>query len=117
MVQLVALHGIFSEFCGCSLSTAVLRLQASLMHVQQCPQQMFWSIASELQWRRHISWQRAETYLLLVFDIVYCATALMLFFGWFQLCWIVCGKRRLTHSTKLLVTQHVKDTVAQFHAN
>lgn len=50
----------------------------------------------------HISWRRVETYLLVLFDIFYCATVLMLFFGWFQCCWIFCDvttKDLLTSNT------------------
>ncbi len=53
---------------------------------------------------RQISWRRVETYLLVLFDIVYCATVLMLFFGWFQCCWIFCGKTHCQFS--LLASWH-----------
>lgn len=49
----------------------------------------------------HNSWREAEIYLLLIFDIAYCSTVLMLFFGWFQFCWIVCDV-----TTKDLLTSH-----------
>lgn len=43
-------------------------------------------------WCSDRSWRRAETYILLALDIVYCYVTLMLIFGMFHCCSIICGE-------------------------